>query len=145
VEDERYRSNFENDQKKFKDDITSLIADAAGGKRLGYVVLKEALLREKHTEPWLVDFTNAYALPLSFLNIFYQTDENNEFRLRLTPDYRTDLIARFSYFLLRAVLPKEDFSFKANIKPNIDYDKINSILTKTRASKRRKKGPFRSC
>jgi len=62
------------------------------------VILPRVSQPNFETEPWLVDFTNTYALPLDFLKDFCETDENNTYRLRLKTDYRSDLIGKFNYF-----------------------------------------------
>lgn len=126
--DAKYRSKFDNDVKKFKNNINILIRKATEGQAFGYNILKGAGLPDIQTEPLLVDFSNTYTLPLDFLYEFSKTDKNNVRRLRLKMEYRIDLISKFNYFLLRAVLPKSDFDYDRDIKPLIKGAEIDKIL-----------------
>jgi len=110
--DEKYRKKFKNDEKELENQVKQLIKGASEDKRFGYTILPGVSQPNFETEPWLVDFTNTYTLPLDFLKDFCGADENNTFRLRLKTDYRSDLIGKFNYFLLRVVLPSHEFNYK---------------------------------
>jgi hypothetical protein len=131
--DENYRNKFKGEE-DFKSKIMQLISEAADAKAFGYAILKGADLKgddelpEIKTEPMIVDFTNTYTLPLDFLNEFAKTDKNNTWRLRLKTEYRADLMAKFSYFLSRAVLSRKVFDYKTHIKPIIKMEVIDKIL-----------------
>ncbi len=125
--DKKYFREFKNAQ-EFKDYIKGIIRDANKGRRVGFTMLKEAPTREGHTEPFLVDFTNAYSLPLDFVKHFADTDEQNNVRLRLKEGYTTDLIGRFAYFLSRALPPNAQFSYENHIEPVINESDIDTII-----------------
>ncbi len=120
--------------KEFKNYVTEIFQNACTDKLLGYAMLPSAPASTKHpngSEPLLVDFTNAYSLPLDFIKEFSKKDKN--VRLRLTADYRIDLVSRFNYFLVRASVPTKELNYKDHIAPIIKKseseidNKLNSV------------------
>lgn len=103
--DEKYRAKFKSKQ-SFIDSMKNLHKDTKELKRLGYHLIKECNLPGFNKEPLLVDFGNMYSLPPDFVKWFAENDKNNIYRLRLLPEYRVDLIARFNYMFVRGALPK---------------------------------------
>jgi hypothetical protein len=128
--DKKYFSEFTNPQ-DFKDYIKGIFRDANNGRRIGFTMLKGAPAREGHTEPFLVDFTNAYSLPLDFVKHFADTDEQNNVRLRLKEEYTTYLIGRFAYFLSRALPPNAHFSYENQIEAVINESDMDAIINES--------------
>ena len=130
-DDKEYCARFVS-KKKFEEKIVNeFIKNATTDKLQGYTVIKGAPPSEKYpegTEPWLVDFTNAYSLPCDYVDNFALMDANNSKRLRLRPDYRIDLVCKFSYFLQRGVLPSKALDYDKVIKPITNELKVMELL-----------------
>jgi hypothetical protein len=75
------------------------------------VTLTKTKLKENvddsRIEPYIVDFGNIYSLPCSYIKSTVLRDPRNSDRIRLLPEFRVDLQAKFFAFLARGPYLKE--------------------------------------
>lgn len=96
----KYASSGERNKLKKGEIISYHLMNKCELEDLSYCGLSD-LLREY----LVVDFRNAYSIPLSFLNEGMET--RHEKRLRLLPPYKEHLSQAFARFIMRVGLPDE--------------------------------------
>lgn len=119
-----YRTRFANDG-DFVNKMNSLLRNIYAGKVNGLRLLKENV-EDSGIEPYIVDFGNVYSLPCNFLKTIVLNDPRNTDRVRLIPEFRVDLQAKFFSFLARGALPEGSEPIKIEIDPTI-YAGLNLV------------------
>jgi hypothetical protein len=115
--DPEYRAKFTNDD-DFVNKMKSLLGNIYAGKVNGLQLLKENV-EDSRVEPYIVDFGNIYSLPCNYLKSTVLRDPRNSDRIRLVPEFRVDLQAKFFAFLARGALPEGSEPIKTEIDPMI--------------------------
>lgn|GEM_PF-904441 len=129
------------DRENFKNKTDSLLSEATIGTQYGYSILKKTPPCDKYQKglaPMLVDFTNAYSLPVDLIKRYVEKSQDKPKRLRLTCEYRIDLVSRFNYFLQRTVAPRDELSFPDMKQNDIDYPRIDTMLDKVAEASEKK-------
>jgi hypothetical protein len=115
--DLEYRAKYASDD-DFVNQMKSLLGNVYTGKVNGLQLLKENV-EDTKLEPYIVDFGNIYSLPCSFIKSTVLNDPRNSDRIRLVPEFRVDLQAKFFAFLARGALPDGSEPVKTEIDPGI--------------------------
>ncbi len=113
----KFRAKF-NGVKDFKGKMESLLSNIYADKVNGLRILKENV-EDSVIEPYIVDFGNIYTLPCGYVKTMIENDPRNSERLRLLPDFRVDLQAKFFNFLARGALPDGGIPQKIKIDPGV--------------------------
>jgi hypothetical protein len=122
-----YRAKYSSDD-DFVNKMRSLLGNVYAGKVNGLQLLKENV-EDTKLEPYIVDFGNIYSLPCSFIKSTVLNDPRNSDRIRLVPEFRVDLQAKFFAFLARGALPDGSEPVKTEIDPMI-YAGLNLMPVK---------------
>jgi hypothetical protein len=115
--DLEYRAKYASDD-DFVNKMKSLLGNIYTGKVNGLQLLKENV-EDSGLEPYIVDFGNIYSLPCNTIKSTVLPDPRNSERIRLIPEFRIDLQAKFFAFLARGALPDGSEPVKTEIDPTI--------------------------
>ncbi len=120
ITEPEFRAKF-NGVRDFIGKMENLLGNIYANKVNGLRMLKENV-EDSVIEPYIVDFGNIYTLPRGYIKTIIENDPRNSERLRLLPEFRIDLQAKFFNFLARGALPEGSMPRKIKIDPLIFED-----------------------